>query len=92
MSRVKIEWKMVISVSAKKLRVTAKLINEKSTLARLQPLIFTILCVGVWMILLSGCLWSNTKSLQGQLDQNFLAENLECLKQIVNSVLYDFLL
>lgn len=64
---------MVISVSAKKLReslikVTANFINEESALARLQPLIFTIFCVSMWMMLLSGCPRSNTKGIQGQLN------------------------
>ena len=71
---MKIEWKKrVISVSAKKLReslikVTANFINEESDLARLQPVIYTILCVGMWMTILSGCTRSNTKSIQGQPD------------------------
>jgi hypothetical protein len=56
----RVEKKGVISVSTKKLReslikVTANFINEESALARLQPLIFTILCVGMWMTPLSGC-------------------------------------
>lgn len=64
---------MVISVSAKKLReslikVTANFINEESALARLQPLIFTIFCVSMWMMLLSECPRSNTKGIQGHLN------------------------
>lgn len=66
---MEIEWKKrVISVSAKKLReslikVTANFINEESALAR-----HTVLCVGMWMTVLSGCTRSNTESIQGQPD------------------------
>lgn len=60
--------KRVISVTAKKLReslikVTANFINEQSALARLQPLIFIIVCVDMWITVLSGCPRSNTMSI-----------------------------
>lgn len=50
---MKIEWKkMVISVSSKErreslIKVTANFTNEENAVASNQPLIFTMLCVGL---------------------------------------------